>query len=254
MIVRVTAFPLFLLLMLIMWRCNSFGINRFSVLSYSRFGLSLSAKGFGCEEFRYSGKIKPGNVSPKRFVPSHIAKPDYINVAIDSNEDKFGKMVPLEKMSKASRIAREVLDEAIAVVKPGITTDFIDQIVHEATISRNSYPSPLDYCGFPKSCCTSVNEVLCHGIPDSYCLKDGDIINIDITVFHDGVHGDCSETILVGNVDSSITKMVYVSYIALQRAISVCRPGVPFYEIGNCIDSVVSKYGYSIAPEFVGHG
>jgi methionyl aminopeptidase len=159
------------------------------------------------------------------------------------------------KMREAGRLAREVLDAAIRLVRPGITTDDIDALVHEETIKRNCYPSPLNYGGFPKSCCTSVNEVICHGIPDSTTLLDGDIVNIDVTVYHEGVHGDCSETVLVGSrVDASVKDLVHTTYVAWDAAIRACGPGVPYSRVGGIIEDIISAKGYTSVRQFCGHG
>lgn len=158
------------------------------------------------------------------------------------------------RMRIAGRMAREVLDAAVQVVKPGITTDFIDNVVHEETIKRKAYPSPLNYHNFPKSCCTSVNEVICHGIPDSTVLQDGDIINIDVTLYYDGVHGDCSETVLVGNVSDQMKDLVITTYEAWKAAINYCKPGMPYSGIGGVIEEIVSKKKYTSVKEFCGHG
>jgi len=157
-------------------------------------------------------------------------------------------------MRIAGRIAREVLDEAVRFVKPGVTTDDIDRIVHEETVKRNAYPSPLNYNGFPKSCCTSINEVICHGIPDSTIVNEGDIINVDVTIYYDGVHGDCSETVLVGKVDPKIKDLVITTYTAWKAAIAHCKPGVKYNEIGGIIEDIVTAKGYTTVKEFCGHG
>jgi methionyl aminopeptidase len=194
----------------------------------------MMARGFGVKApFQYSGALRPGVQSPMSQVPSGIRRPDYA----DDGQPKASKgnrspweVVPqsdetIAKMRVAGRIAREVLDEAVRLVKPGITTDSIDQVVHSETVKRNSYPSPLNYSNFPKSCCTSINEVICHGIPDSTVLKNGDIINIDVTIYHDGVHGDCSETVYVGEVSDKARDLVKTTYDAWQAAIAICKPG-----------------------------
>ena len=115
------------------------------------------------------------------------------------------------------------------MVKPGIMTKDIDRVVHDETVKRNSYPSPLNYHGFPKSCCTSVNEVICHGIPDTTVLQEGDVVNIDVTIFHDGVHGDCSETVFVGKVSEEVRSLTITTYEAWTAAIAHCgcRGGPP---------------------------
>jgi methionyl aminopeptidase len=120
-----------------------------------------------------------------------------------------------------------VLDAAARAVRPGVTTDSIDEVAHAEAVSRGAYPSPLNYHGFPKSCCTSVNEVICHGIPDSYVLKEGDLVNVDVTCYIGGYHGDCSETLAVGEVDEAATQLVRVTHDAWQAAIEYCKPGKP---------------------------
>lgn len=188
-----------------------FRLVTFYLVSLLSFQLTNGlAKGFGAVKkstsFPYTGKVQPSaQKPPKLTVPSNILRPDYAADGIPKN-GKRGNVWDINpvasedipRMRVAGRIAREVLDEAIRMVKPGITTVSIDECVHQATINRNSYPSPLNYHGFPRSCCTSINEVICHGIPDFTILNDGDIVNIDVTIFHDGVHGDCSETVFVG--------------------------------------------------------
>jgi methionyl aminopeptidase len=125
------------------------------------------------------------------------------------------------------------------MVAPGMTTDAIDELVTRETIARGAYPSPLNYHNFPKSCCTSINEVICHGIPDSTVLKDGDIVNLDITCYIGGYHGDCSETFLVGNVDEAGRQLVKVTHDCWQAAIEYCKPGQPFSGIGKIIEDFV---------------
>lgn len=208
---------------------------------------------------KYTGKLRPGKQSPRRTVPQHILQPDY---AISGNvKDARSLKIPtnseliISKMREAGRFAREVLDAAINFSDVGVTTDEIDALVHEETIKRNCYPSPLNYSGFPKSCCTSINEVICHGIPDSTKLQDGDIVNIDVTVYHDGVHGDCSETVLIGkNVSAGTKELVHTTYQSLQAAIAICRPGVPYNRIGGVIESIIKPKGYSSCSQFGGHG
>jgi methionyl aminopeptidase len=157
-------------------------------------------------------------------------------------------------MRTVCKLAREVLDIAIASAKVGVTTDEIDKIVHEATIERNAYPSPLNYRGFPKSCCTSVNEVICHGIPDSRPLQDGDILNIDITVYYNGFHGDVNETICIGNVDEKGRELVNVTREALEKAISIVKPGTFYRDVGNVISKHVNQHGFSVVRSYCGHG
>lgn len=135
-----------------------------------------------------------------------------------------------------------------------MTTDAIDAAVHAATVERGAYPSPLNYRGFPKSCCTSVNEVICHGIPDNRKLRDGEIVNIDITCYFEGYHGDCSETFLVGDVDEEGKRLVKATYDAWQAAIAYCKPGKRWNGIGAVIEDAVTPLGYTSARQFCGHG
>lgn len=158
-------------------------------------------------------------------------------------------------MRASGLVAREVLDAVARQIKVGMTTDEIDMIVHGETVKRGAYPSPLNYHGFPKSCCTSLNEVVCHGIPDvSTVLQDGDIVNVDVTVFYKGYHGDCSETFCVGQVDEAGKKLVKVTYDAWQKAIEFCKPGRPYKDIGAIIEEHVTKEGFTTVREFCGHG
>ena len=175
----------------------------------------MMGKGFGAikkPEFKYTGNIVPGVIGPKLLVPSTIGRPDYAADGIPKHQNRgmpwdVSPQTPedIARMRVSGRIAREVLDAAVRFVKAGVTTAEIDQLVHDETTKRNSYPSPLNYHGFPKSCCTSINEIICHGIPDSTVVNEGDIINIDVTIFHDGVHGDCSETGDMSSIASTYT-------------------------------------------------
>lgn len=159
-------------------------------------------------------------------------------------------------MRVSGRLAAEVLNEVCAAVEVGITTDELDRIGHEAAIARDSYPSPLNYRGFPKSLCTSINEVICHGIPDSRRLADGDIINVDVTVFHDGVHGDTSCTVLVGDVDELSRRLVTVTRAAMHAGIAAVTPGGRVHDIGKAIEAEVDRHGgqFGVVREFIGHG
>jgi len=211
--------------------------------------------------FAYTGTVRPGKKTPMRTIPRTIPRPDYA----DDGRPKGGRsLLPwavevkteqdIEGMRAAGRIAREVLDAAGRMVAPGVTTESIDALVTEESIKRGAYPSPLNYHNFPKSCCTSVNEVICHGIPDSSVLKDGDVVNIDITCYYGGYHGDCSEMFLVGDVDEAGKQLVKVTYDCWQAAIAYCAPGKPFCGIGGVIEDYIKPYGYSSVREFCGHG
>ena len=149
-------------------------------------------------------------------------------------------------MRVVGRLARECLDVAAEAAEVGVTTDEIDRLVHEASIERDCYPSPLNYYNFPKSCCTSVNEVICHGIPDQRPLENGDLLNVDITVYHRGFHGDLNETLFVGEVAPEHRKLVQVTYEALQKAAALIMPGEKYRELGNVIQKHVSAHGFSV--------
>lgn len=223
-----------------------------------------AAKGFGPlkPKFKYAGRLMPGEQGPRLIVPDSIQRPDYALDGIPKLRGKEGNpwdIVPqtpedITRMRKAGRIAREVLDAAVRACKVGMTTREIDELVHHETIARDSYPSPLNYHKFPRSCCTSINEVICHGIPDSTVIQDGDIINIDVTIFHDGVHGDCSETVLCGNVSDKVRDLVITTYTAWKAAINFCKPGGKYSDIGGIIEDIVTPKGYTSVREFCGHG
>lgn len=157
-------------------------------------------------------------------------------------------------MRTANRLAADILLHAGSFVQPGVTTDRIDQIVHDKTIELGGYPSPLGYRGFPKSVCTSVNEVICHGFPDSRPLADGDIVNVDVTIFIDGVHGDTSATFLVGEVDTWSRTLVLETKNALDAALAVVGPGKPINIIGRAIENHARKFNLGVVREFIGHG
>ncbi|MGZ4438656.1 MAG: type I methionyl aminopeptidase, partial [Nocardioidaceae bacterium] len=155
---------------------------------------------------------------------------------------------------RAGRAAAEVLQVVGAAVRPGITTDELDAICHEACIERGGYPSPLGYNGFPKSLCTSVNEVICHGIPDSRVVEDGDIVNIDITAFIGGVHGDTNATFLAGDVAEESRLLVERTEESLRRAIKAVKPGRQMNVIGRVIESYAKRFDYGVVRDFTGHG
>ncbi|KAI6214464.1 Methionine aminopeptidase [Aphelenchoides besseyi] len=211
--------------------------------------------------FRYTGSLRPFRQTPKRTVPDRIQRPDYADhpegVSLEERNSKLaGQIVRIRKgIRLASKLGREVLDEGAAAVAVGVTTDELDRIVHEACIERECYPSPLGYYKFPKSCCTSVNEVICHGIPDLRPLENGDLCNIDVTVYHRGFHGDLNETFFVGDkVSEKDRKLVEVTYECLQKAIQIVRPGVKYREIGNVIQKIANTHNLGVVRRFCGHG
>lgn len=195
-----------------------------------------------------------------RAVPAHILKPSYAHtpsLAPDSLPQR--RLVALtgeanERLRRAAKLASDVLAYAGSLVKVGITTEEIDIRVHEKIISHSAYPSPLLYKGYPKSCCTSINNVITHGIPDERPLQNGDIVNIDITVFKDGFHGDTSRTFLVGEVDDKGLELVKITEDALAAGIAACGPGKPFKGIGNAIFELIRHKNFSVSTQFGGHG
>jgi methionyl aminopeptidase len=199
--------------------------------------------------------VRPGQVSPRRAVPPSITRPDY---AASGRPRTSGRDVKtseeLERLRRACRAAARVLRVSGEAVRVGITTDAVDAVAHEETIRLGGYPSPLNYRGFPKSICTSVNEVICHGIPDSRPLADGDIVNLDITVFLDGMHGDCSATFLVGDVDAGGRRLVQVARECLSRGLGAVRPGRPISDVGREIEAHASRHGYGVVRAYCGHG
>ncbi|KAK6918557.1 Peptidase M24 [Dillenia turbinata] len=194
-----------------------------------------------------SPKLPPFDWTGMLTIPAGIDKPDWA-------DDGTPKIEPNSDLQHVVEIAREALDAAARVVRPGITTDEIDEVVHQAIIAAGGYPSPLNYHFFPKSCCTSINEVICHGIPDARKLEDGDIVNIDVTVYYKGVHGDLNETYFVGNVDEASRHLVQSTYECLEKAIAIVKPGVRFREIGEVINRHASMSGLSVVKSYCGHG
>jgi methionyl aminopeptidase len=202
--------------------------------------------------------VRPGKLSPRREVPESIARPPY---ALDpKGRPRAPKSaapkdaVTIARMRVAGKAAAEVLQAVGAAVRPGITTDELDAIAHEECLKRGGYPSPLGYNGYPKSLCTSVNEVICHGIPDSTVLKDGDIVNCDVTIYLDGVHGDTNATFLVGEVDEESRRLVEVTRECLAKGIAAVRPGAQVRDIGKAIQAHAESNGFGVIRAFVGHG
>jgi methionyl aminopeptidase len=200
--------------------------------------------------------VAPGTVGPRRPVPASIARPEYVDrpapAKYDGPEVKDAETI--EKMRVAGRIAAQAMAEAAKVIAPGVTTDEIDRVGHEFLLDHHAYPSTLGYRGFPKSLCTSVNEVICHGIPDDRRLEDGDIVNIDITAFIHGVHGDTDATYLCGDVDEESRLLVERTHEAMMRGIKAAVPGREVNIIGRVIQSYAKRFGYGVVRDFTGHG
>jgi methionyl aminopeptidase len=157
-------------------------------------------------------------------------------------------------MRVAGRIAAQAMQAAADVIAPGVTTDEIDRVGHEFLLDHGAYPSTLGYRGFPKSLCTSVNEVICHGIPDARPLEDGDIVKIDLTAFVDGVHGDNCATYFCGDVDEDSRLLTQRTEEALDRAIKAVRPGRQVNVLGRVIESYAKRFGYGVVRDYTGHG
>ena len=195
-------------------------------------------------------------MSPRRAVPARIARPEYVDrpapAPYDGPEVKDAETI--ERMRLAGRIAAQALQLVGSHVAPGVTTDELDRIGHEFLLDQGAYPSTLGYRGFPKSLCTSVNEVICHGIPDGRVVEDGDIVNIDITAYVDGVHGDTNATFLSGDVDEESRLLVERTEEALHRAIKAVRPGRYVNVLGRVIESYAKRFGYGVVRDFTGHG
>lgn len=201
--------------------------------------------------------VVKGIVAPTLAVPDSIEKPEYALSGTPTTERPFCKKTSsdqIDRMRNAGSVARQVLDTILGHVGVGVTTNELDVIGHNKAIELGAYPSPLNYVGFPKSICTSVNEVVVHGIPDSRPLVDGDIINCDVTVYYQGMHGDCSETVFVGDVDLASKKLVEVTWECLARSIEIVRPGVKLSAIGTIVEECVKSHGYGVVRQFTGHG
>ena len=191
-----------------------------------------------------------------RTVPAGIPRPDYADTGepVRRPEARVKDAEIIERMRRAGRAAAEVLEIGAAMIAPGVTTDEIDAVVHQAYIDRGGYPSTLNYRGYPKSLCTSVNEVICHGIPDDRPLVEGDIVNLDVTIWLDGVHGDTNATYCVGVCDAASQRLIDITRDCLALGIAAVVPGRPFSDIGRAIEAHATTHGYEVVRAFVGHG
>jgi methionyl aminopeptidase len=197
-----------------------------------------------------------------RTVPSSIARPEYVGqkraAPFTGSEVKDGDTI--ERMRVACRLAAQSLVEVGTHVQPGVTTDELDRIGHEFLCDHGAYPSTLGYPGggrgpvYTKSMCTSINEIVCHGIPDSTVVQDGDIVNVDITAYLDGVHGDTNATFLAGDVDEDSRLLVERTHEAMMRGINAVAPGRQLNVIGRVIESYAKRFGYGVVRDFTGHG
>jgi methionyl aminopeptidase len=191
-----------------------------------------------------------------RSVPSHIAKPSYADTGdvVRWNESPVKSPEIIERMRHAGQMAADILRLAGEYVKPGMATDDIDVFVHDLTVERGAYPSPLNYHRYPKSVCTSLNEVICHGIPDSTIIEDGDIINLDVTCYVDGVHGDTNATFMIGDVSAEDRLLVKVTEECMWRGIEAVVPGRPLSDIGKAIEDHAKTHRMGVVRAFIGHG
>jgi methionyl aminopeptidase len=200
--------------------------------------------------------IQPATVSPPREVPASIARPPYVGRTAPEHYTGNDVQPPeiIEKMRVAGRLAAQAMRAAAEIISPGVTTDDLDQVVHEFLVGNEAYPSTLGYRGFPKSCCTSVNEVICHGIPDARPLEDGDIVKIDVTAYIGGVHGDTCATFFCGETDEQTRLLTERTQQALIRAINAVKPGRQVNVIGRVIESYAKRFGYGVVRDYTGHG
>jgi methionyl aminopeptidase len=200
--------------------------------------------------------LVPGVVSPRLSVPAAILRPEY--VGRKAPERYTGGEVKdadtIARMRVAGRIAAQALQEVGRHVRPGVTTDELDRVGHDFLVDRGAYPSTLGYKGFPKSLCTSLNEVICHGIPDSTVVTDGDIVNIDITAYIGGVHGDTNATFLAGEVADQARLLVERTHQATMRGIKAVAPGRAINVVGRVIESYARRFDYGVVRDFTGHG
>jgi methionyl aminopeptidase len=202
--------------------------------------------------------LRPGTISPRLHVPGTIARPHYVDAKPGTPADYDDPMVKdadtIARMRVAGRIAADALVEVGRHVAPGMTTDELDRIGHEYMLAQGAYPSTLGYKGYRKSLCTSVNEVICHGIPDDRPLADGDVVKVDITAFKDGVHGDNCATFYAGKVSQEVRDLGERTREAMLRGIKAVRPGRPVSVIGRVIESYARRFGYGVIRDYTGHG
>jgi methionyl aminopeptidase len=202
--------------------------------------------------------LAPGAISPLLPVPASIVRPHYVPLPVgepwdhDDNPIKTSEIV--ERMRVAGHLAAQTRDEVGKHVAPGVTTDELDRIGHEFMVDHGAYPSTLGYKGFPKSLCTSVNEIICHGIPDSLPLQDGDVVKVDVTVYLNGVHGDTCATFFAGEPSEEVRLLSERTREAMLRGVKAARPGRPISVIGRVIESYAKRFNYGVIRDFTGHG
>jgi methionyl aminopeptidase len=202
------------------------------------------------------GHLVPGVVSPSRAVPGGIPRPEYVG---KPNPRKYTgtniySPAEVERIRESGRIAAQAIEAVAARIRPGVTTEELDVVAFDFLVANDAYPSTLGYRGFPKSVCTSVNEVICHGIPDDTVLVDGDLINLDITAFKNGMHGDLNATFIVGEGRPDVIDLVERTREALARGIKAVAPGRAVNVIGRAIESYAKRFGYGVVRDYTGHG
>jgi methionyl aminopeptidase len=203
-----------------------------------------------------SGILIPGTLAPQRPVDSSITAPEYVGKQAprDHQGDDVYSAEEIAAIRAAGTIAAQAIEAAGAAVVPGVTTNELDRIAHDYVTSHGAYPSTLGYRGYPKSCCTSLNEVICHGIPDDTVVEEGDIVNIDITAYLNGFHGDLNKTFIAGEASEEATLLVERTEEALRRGIKAVAPGREINVIGRAIEAYASRFGYGVVKDFTGHG
>jgi methionyl aminopeptidase len=203
-----------------------------------------------------SGQLIPGKIAALQAVPAEIIRPEYVGKPTPRPHvggDRYDTET-IAQIRKASKIAAQALEVVLSSAKAGMTTDDLDLIGHEFLVKQSAYPSTLGYRGFPKSLCTSVNEVICHGIPDDTVLEEGDIVNVDISAFIDGVHGDTNGTVAIGATSQEILDLIERTREAMHRGIKAAMPGREVNIIGRAIETYAKRFGYGVVREFTGHG
>ncbi|WP_432572476.1 type I methionyl aminopeptidase [Kineococcus sp. SYSU DK005] len=202
------------------------------------------------------GDLVPGTVGPRRPVPASIPRPEYVDRPAPAPYTGPHVLDPetVERVRRAGRLAARAMAEAASRIAPGVTTDELDRVCHEYLCDHGAYPSTLGYRGFPKSLCSSVNEVICHGIPDSTVLREGDLVNLDVTAYLDGVHGDNNATYLCGEVDEESRLLVERTREATRRGIAAVAPGRAINVVGRVIEAYARRFGYGVVRDFTGHG
>jgi methionyl aminopeptidase len=202
------------------------------------------------------GHLVPGVLSPPRAVPASIVRPEYVGRPAPrtfTGSDVYSPEA-IERIRESGRIAAQAVEAVGAAIRPGVTTDELDAVAHEYLLANDAYPSTLGYRGYPKSCCTSLNEVICHGIPDNTVIQDGDIVTIDITAFKNGMHGDLNKTFVAGTTSPEIAALVDHTREALERGVNAVAPGRPINVIGRAIESYARRFGYGVVRDYTGHG